>query len=177
MATIDYLKFYDDESYLMGEVARRFHETGIIEPADFYMLLIWKANRAKSYHRERLKKKASGSFGNAVSKIASSLWPSSERRERMRILMEDWDFSLPTASAILAILYPTEFTVYDYRVCDEIKHKYRPYLCFSDSLWTEYEDFQNRVVSETPAHLSLRDKDRFLTARSFRKEVESACSA
>jgi hypothetical protein len=173
----NYLKFYDDESYLMGEVADRFHKAGgTIEPADFYMLLIWKSNRAKNYQRDRLKHKA-GSFQKAVSEIASALKSSVERRERLRILIQDWEFSLPAATAILTILYPTEFTVYDYRVCDEIDHKYRPYLCFSDSLWAEYEEFHRKVENEPPAGLCLRDKDRFLTGRSNRMEIESDCNS
>lgn len=175
MATIDYLKFYDDEGYLMGEVANHFHETGALAPVDFYMLLIWKANRAKSYHRERLKKKALGSFERAVSQIASSLWSCRDRKERVRILIEDWEFSLPTATAILAILYPAEFTVYDYRVCAEVNHQYRPYLSFSDFLWADYEEFQKKVEGEAPSGLCLRDKDRFLTARSFRKGIVREC--
>ncbi|HXR38605.1 MAG TPA: hypothetical protein VN776_05915 [Terracidiphilus sp.] len=175
MASIDYLKFYDDENYLMGEVAQKFHEAGTIDPVDFYMLLIWKANRAKGYHKKRLQKKASGSFKEAVSRIATSLWTCAERKERMQILVEDWEFSLPTATAILAILYPSEFTVYDYRVCDELKHDYRPYLSFSASLWAEYEEFQKKVEREAPADLCLRDKDRFLTGRSYRKGIEAEC--
>lgn len=175
MESVDYLKFYDYESYLMGEVAHQFHESGTLAPVDFYMLLIWKANRAKRFHWERLQKKASGSFKSAVSKIASSLWSCSERKERFRVLVEDWGFALPTATAILAILYPTEFTVYDYRVCDEISHKYRPYLYALDSAWSEYEEFQKSVEREAPADLCLRDKDRFLTGRSFRRGIEHEC--
>lgn len=38
----NYLKYFDDEAYLLDEVAPRFRETGHIDPADFYMMLIWK---------------------------------------------------------------------------------------------------------------------------------------
>lgn len=172
----DYLKFYDDERYLIDDVGKRFRETGILDPADFYMLLIWKANRAKNRHRDRLKKKA-GSFQKAVSQIAASVHSSPEQRERLRILMEEWEFALPTATAVLTILYPKEFTVYDVRVCKELGEKYHPERPFSDSLWTGYEKFREKVRNETPVGLSLRDKDRFLMGRSMRKDIKRDCSA
>src|ERR1019366_230493 len=115
---IDYRDFYHDEEYLLG-VGERFRQTGEIEPADFYMILVWKANRAKNYHRNRLKDKA-GTFQAAVSTIASQLFSSTNEKQQLEILLEKWGFALPTASAILTILYPTHFTIYDYRVCKEV---------------------------------------------------------
>jgi hypothetical protein len=178
-STADYLKFYDDETYLLKEVGPRFHDTGMIEAADFYTILIWKANRAKNYHLKRLKLLTqSGTFQNAVDQIAGALKESPMQKERLRVLMTDWWFSLPTASAILTILYPSEFTVYDYRVCKELGlQKDLSQRVFSDVLWSEYESFRERVKAATPSHLSLRDKDRFLTGRSFRREVERDCQS
>ena len=90
--------------------------------------------------------------------------------------MKDWWFALPTATAILAILYPDEFTVYDWRACEEIKahgdYKKLANREFSDTLWADYQNFIGAVRLETPDELSLRDKDRFLMARSYRQEIE-----
>jgi hypothetical protein len=175
----DYLKFYDDETYLLEVVGPRFHDTGMIDAADFYTILVWKANRAKNYHLKRLKLLAqAGTFQNAVDQIAAALKQSPMQKERLRVLMADWLFSLPTASAILTVLYPSEFTVYDYRVCKEFGlQKDLSQRVFSDVLWSEYELFRGSVEAATPSHLSLRDKDRFLTGRSFRKEVERDCQS
>jgi len=167
---IGYLKFYDDEEYLL-EVGERFRENGKIDAADFYMLLIWKANRAKNYHRDRLKDK-SGTFQAAVQNIASELFASTEQKQRLQILMEKWGFALPTATAILTILYPDDFTVYDWRVCGEVGRPYRPWLG-----WDEYEQFKKAVIDETPDGLSLRNKDRFLIGRSIRRGIERDCVA
>jgi hypothetical protein len=175
----DYLKFYDDEHYLLAEVGPRFRDAGIIDAADFYMILIWKANRAKTYHLKRLKSLVhGGTFQDAVNQIAASVKKSATGRERLRVLMADWWFSLPTASAILTILYPEEFTVYDYRVHDELGlNKDLSQRAFSYALWSEYEDFIRKVQEATPARLSLRDKDRFLIGRSIRNEVEADCQS
>jgi hypothetical protein len=72
----------------------------------------------------------------------------------------------------LALLYPDEFTVYDWRVCEEVGCKYTPWKDFSDALWDHYESFKQAVIAQTPSHLCLRDRDRFLIGRSFRKQVE-----
>lgn len=170
----DYLAFYDPEAYLL-RAGRRFRETGDLDVRDFYMILIWKANRAKIYHKSRLTKIA-GSFDGAVKRIASELLNAREPRIRLALLMENWKFALPTATAILTILYPEEFTVYDYRVCAELNRTYRPWVEFSDKLWEEYCQFKRSVLDSTPAGLSLRDKDRWLMGRSFRMQVESECS-
>lgn len=36
------------------------------------------------------------------------------------MLVKKWEFFLPTAAAILTILYPDEFAIFDWRVCDEL---------------------------------------------------------
>jgi hypothetical protein len=167
----DYRDFYDDEKYLLEAVGERFRQTGKIEPADFYMILVWKANRAKNYHRDRLKDMA-GSFRAAVENIASQLSSSSEDKQRLQILLEKWGFALPTASAILTILYPKDFTVYDGRVCKEVGRAYKNWLG-----WDEYEEFKKAVIANTPKDYCLRDKDKFLIGRSTRNDIERDCAA
>src|SRR6266446_3367439 len=168
MDETDYRKFYDAERYLLDEVGPRFRETGELEPADFFTLLIWKAERKKNDHKKRLAKIA-GSFENAVHQVASELHKSTAHKHRLEVLINKWRFYLPTASAILTILYPDVFTVFDWRVCKEVVCAYEPWRSrrsFSDVLWGRYESFKQAVINQTPTHLSLRDKDRFLIGRS-----------
>jgi hypothetical protein len=178
MDDTDYRKFYGHEKYLIDEVGPRFRETGKLKPADFYTLLIWKAERAKNLHKKRLTELA-GSYEKAVHKIASELRKITNDKDRLEILMRNWRFSLPTASAILTVLYPSVFTVYDWRVCDEVGIDYEPWCSrsFSDALWSHYESFKQAVIDQSPAHLSLRDKDRFLIGRSTRKSIEQDCKS
>ena len=171
----DYLKFYDIEKYLFEEVGPRFRNGHVIEPVDLFMIFIWKANRAKTRVRDRLKRKA-GTFEKAVKEIAVSLIAAKGTRERLRNLMQDWGLKLPMASAILTVLYETEFTVYDTRVCMQLGLEYRPDREFSDALWTDYEQYMRAVVNATPSHLSLRDRDRFLWGKSLRLNAERDCN-
>jgi hypothetical protein len=163
----NYLKLYDSngERYLLEEVGPHFRTTGIIKPVDFFMIFIWKAERAKTYERERLKAIA-GSFTNAVAEIANSLYSTEDQKERLQILMNHWKMYLPMASAVLTILYPDEFTVYDRRVCEQLKIKYRSQARFSEHLWNDYRQLKEAVIKNTPSGLSLREKDRYLWAKS-----------
>jgi hypothetical protein len=173
----DYLKFYDLETYLLGEVGTHFRKTGLIEPVDFFMIFIWKSNRAKTKVRDRLKSRA-GAFDKAVAQIAVSLADAKGNKERLRILMQDWGLKLPMASAILTVLYEDEFTVYDVRVCKQLVLEYRPDREFSDELWADYGTYQAAVIKGTPPNVkSLRDRDRFLWGRSLRLDAERDCKA
>jgi len=168
---INYGKFYFLEKYLFDEASPRFLETGEIDPPDFYMVVIWKANRAKTRVRRRLTEET-GSFSEAVKRIASSLRSSSSPERRLEILMKEWKFRLPMATAILTVFYPSEFTVYDVRVCNELgKFHDLAHRLFSKKLWAEYRQFVDAVKSDAPKGLSLRDKDRYLWGRSFHMQV------
>ena len=177
----DYGKFYAREEYIFGEVGPRFRSTGRIDPSDFYLILIWKAERAKSRHRKRLVKlaKKRGSFSAAVEEIASSLHATREPDLRLKILMEKWKFLLPTASAILTVLYPEEFTIYDVRLCEELDgfRDLAKKAAFSDELWAafwaDYQRFMKAVKAAAPARLSLRDADRYLWGRSVCKSIQA----
>jgi hypothetical protein len=182
MDGVDYLDYYNDEHYLLDKVGPRFRKTGNLEPSDFLMILVWKANRAVGHHIKRLQERGECSFNEAVSRIAQSLHSCTRPKEKLQLLITKWWFALPTATAILTILYPEEFTVYDVIVCEELKHKYRPQLYASDSPWEEYEAYQAKVLSTAPSELSLRDKDRWLTGHHYyewlkKKELELGCAS
>ncbi|HYX71330.1 MAG TPA: hypothetical protein VE732_01045 [Nitrososphaera sp.] len=44
----DYLKYFDRERYLFEDVHQRFHAEHSLGAFDFFSIIIWKANRAKS---------------------------------------------------------------------------------------------------------------------------------
>jgi hypothetical protein len=170
---MNYLKYYDLEKYLFGDVSVRFRKDGVIDHVDFYMILIWKANRAKNRARDRLAREA-GSFSNAIREIGTALRETKGAKERLGVLMNKrWDFRLATATAILTVLYPEEFTIYDERVVGQLgKFRKLGHKSFSDRLWEGYSEFKRVVEKSTPAELSLRDKDRYLWGKSFYEKAK-----
>ena len=83
-------------------------------------------------------------------------------------------FALPMATAILSVLYPEEFTIYDRRVC-EVLGKFEKLNNISKfpKVWDRYLEFKRAVESRAPKGLSLRDKDRYLWGESFGKQLRS----
>src|SRR5260370_39668696 len=111
-------KFSHGEGALLRGVGLRLQKGGELGPADFYMVLILKAARAKNYHKKRLTKIA-GSFGTAVRQIASELHRSTKPKHRLEVLIDKWLVSVPTGRAILRFLFPSAFTIYDWLVFKE----------------------------------------------------------
>jgi hypothetical protein len=181
---VNYLKYYDLERYLFGPVRERFNQEGVIDPIDFYMILIWKSNRSKNYGKDRLFE-AAGNFPTAVKKIADAVYQARGTKERFKILLDEpWKFSVALGSAILTVLYPLDFTVCDTRVCHQL-HKmmksppgapsFPKTLSASTSrfelVWRQYKTFKKAVEDYTPPELCLRDKDRYLFGKSFYKQA------
>ncbi len=174
----DYGIFHNLERYVSDKVHRRFHEHGSLDSFDFFCIIIWKANRAKSKVAERVARldnlKGKGLDGR-IRNLTETLFKIQENKGRMRYLMKGIGFRLPMASSILTVLYPDDFTVYDVRVCsqlrDEKTHRRLANKVDFDSIWTGYIQFKKAVEEETPSHLSLRDKDRYLWGKSFHDQL------
>ena len=166
------------EPYLIDEVGRHFRETGELAAEDFWLILIWKANRAKNNERRRFEKLGECTFEEAVTRIARALFEARSPKDRLGILMRGWKMKLATASAVSTILYPEDFTVYDVRVCDQLGsfHTLKDRR-FTGRLWADYQHFVEAVINATPAHLNLRQKDHFLWGQSLRDDVRAELRA
>ncbi len=78
---------------------------------------------------------------SAVTALAKDIKKAETNKELMSCLIEDWGFRLPMASAILTVLYPEEFTVYDVRVCNEVEGYHSIHARKFEGLWKGYEEF------------------------------------
>jgi hypothetical protein len=136
--------------------------------------VIWKANRAKSRVAARLLAKGFNDLETAVTALTSGLAEQPSHKDRLHYLWDDWGFRLPMASAILTVLYPADFTIYDYRVCEQLDDFYNLASCSKfEEVWPGYARLVDRVRQVTPEGLSLRDKDRYLWGASAAKQLEA----
>jgi hypothetical protein len=77
-------------------------------------------------------------------------------------LVADWGFRLPRAPAILTVLYPTVFTVYDVRVCDVLGNvRHMQYRTNFEALWAEYQTYVAAARHAPTEKDDLRDQDRW----------------
>jgi hypothetical protein len=177
----DYLRYFHREQYLFEDVHARFHKDRSLGAFDFFSIVIWKANRAKSKIARRLltKDRKSKRDLNARCRILTkSIHAAPDHPERLRILIKDWGFALPMASAILAVCYPEAFALYDYRVRDQIKGFPKLTTTDFDELWKGYEKYIKKICKLAAQQEGLRDKDRFLYGKSnavqLRKDIQRA---
>ncbi|MEZ6243156.1 MAG: hypothetical protein R3B57_08945 [Phycisphaerales bacterium] len=167
---MDYLKYYSLEDYLFNVVHPRFQTDGALSAFDFFSIVVWKANRAKSKVARLLMTHdpdRRDSLDQICNDLTRQLNAMASDEERLKFLMQHRGFRLPMASAILTVLWPDSFSVYDVRVCDQLGDHHRlANLVSWRSIWTGYQAFLSDVHAAEPRGLCLRDKDRFLWGRS-----------
>jgi hypothetical protein len=151
----DYLNYYDLEQYLFEQVGPRFHTEHSIGAFDFFSIVIWKANRAKSKIAGRLWRKAQPEedLDAIARRLTASLYRARDACERFRLLLDEkeWGFYLPMASAVLTVLWPDEFTVYDMRVCDQLEKALGGHCRIFKRIAEQLkEDIQRGFKTETP---------------------------
>ena len=138
--------------------------------------MIWKANRAKSKIAKKLLTAFKGmTLDDAVLELTKGIAAQETPAEKLRFMLSGkTPFALPMATAILSVLYPEEFTIYDRRVCEVLGNfsKLKNITKFA-KLWDGYVEFKRAVESRAPKGLSLRDKDRYLWGMSFANQLRS----
>lgn len=160
-----YSKYYDLENYLFSEVCENFLKRGYLTAAEFFCIVIWKANRAKTKIKKKLTE--NGTVAEVVRKITEQIFEAKKADEKLNILLKKWDFGMPMATAILSVLFPSEFTVYDYRVRDQLGLK---------SIYStkKYFDYFLPMVHKAAKEYNktLRETDKELWGKSFFQDLE-----
>lgn len=165
------LQYYDLEDYLFGEVNRRFRQDESLGGFDLFSIIIWKANRAKTKIARRLLQQFPD-LETAARSLTSAVFRAADSEARLRTLLGGYGFGLPMATAILAVLYPDDFTVYDVRVCEQLNEFGNLGNLTAGRVWPGYQRYRQAVIDAAPAGLSLRDADRYLWARSASLQLE-----
>lgn len=163
--------------YLFGEVTKRFTRDRTLSVFDFFCIVSWKANRAKSKVASRLRVYAqTKDLSVAVARLAAQIRAASDSKAKLAVLVEDAGFKLPIASAILSVLYPNTFTVFDRRVCEVLRvltgqdfYNLKGKSAF-DELWPHYLKYK-LAVEQNGVGDSLREKDCHLWGTSFRDQL------
>lgn len=170
-----FLNYYNLNDYLFQVINKRFHENGSLDATDFFCIVIWKANRVKSIIASRLLK-IFNTLEEASRTITSHLHNESiSDFDRFHYLL-GLGFRIPMLSAILTVLYPERFLVYDYRICshpgfDEFKKLENPSKD-PQSDWRLYQAYIDAVIISTPSWMSLRQKDQYLWGKSFALQLK-----
>jgi hypothetical protein len=164
---IEFEKQYDQERCLFEVVGPRFQRQRWLSAYDLFSIARWKANRAISKVASSLVHISGSGLEQTSRELTQDIFKACDDHERFLVASGKWKLRLPMASAILTVLFPDAFTVYDVRACEFLGD----FSNLADkanlvSRWQRYVAFVDAVKRSTPANLSLRDKDRYLWARS-----------
>ncbi len=179
---IDYRKYYNLEQSVFVEIKENFERNKHLTAVEFFMIVSWKSNRPKPRIAKWLILNCeTGSLDTDVVKFTTELSKLKDEQLLAHLVSVD-GIGLAMASAILSVLYPDKFTIYDYRVCEILNnHKTlgdRAYGIKSrDSekalkLWEGYKKFIKDVDEFVDEDFSLRDKDRYLWGKSFYEQLK-----
>lgn len=107
-----------------------------------------------------------------IKELTEKIYHAKSDKDKARVLLEEYEFRLPMSSAILGILYPENFTVYDIRVCETLtSFSNLDNLSDFEKKWLGYETYIQAVKNYGPDNFSLRDKDRLLWGKSFYEQL------
>ena len=87
-----------------------------------------------------------------------------DKKEKLKILIQNWKFRLPMASSILTVLYPEDFTIYDYRVRNQLDIE--DFGDRKNQIERYFSEFLPKVREQGKGN-NLRAKDKYLWGKSF----------
>ncbi|MBO0938319.1 hypothetical protein J2I47_17340 [Fibrella sp. HMF5335] len=175
---IDYRIYRDLEKHIRTKVHSDFHANGSIGAMDFFCIIIWKSNRAKSKVAKRLFD-SNLSLDERCHELTKRIYNEKTNKGKLKILFKEYKFRIPIMSAILSVLYPDDFTVYDFRVCESLKARNEndfsklESLTNFDELWLRYSNYVEVVKRAIPLYNSLTEKDHYLWGQSFYSQLEN----
>jgi thermostable 8-oxoguanine DNA glycosylase len=161
-------KLYNLEDYLFEVVSQRFREKQVLEPYDFFAIVIWKSNRAKTKIQSGLH-----AAGKTVEELMREVSQAETPQGKVKALTQVWGIGLAMASAILTVCYPDKFTVLDYRAWETLTGESMAGLPqrFPESAeeYVQYCQACRRLAHQVG--LSLRDLDRALWAKNWKDDL------
>ena len=165
------------ENHIRKEVFDAFHKHGSIGAKDFFCIIIWKANRAKSKIANNLLKREPD-LELCCRTLTSKLFNLSSQKEKLYLLIKEYGFRLPMSSAILSVLFPHQFCIYDFRVCETLQeYANLNQLTDFENIWNGYSKYILAIKNIEPSNLSLVEKDHYLWGKSFYQQLENDISS
>jgi hypothetical protein len=154
------VKLYNLEGYLFEVVSQRFRQQKTLNRYDFFAIVIWKLNRAKTKIQSGL-----DAAGKAVEELMREVSQAETPQAKVEALTEIWGIGLAMASAILAVCYQEEFTVLEKASVEGLPSRYPQ----SPEEFLQYCQACRRFADQ--AGLSLRNLDRALWAKNWEENL------
>ncbi len=127
-----YIDLYDTEQYLFKVVGPCAKARGYLTFDEFYKIAMWKSARQKQrYLKNR----------EHIEQISREAFSEHEEGRKMDLLCQLEGVSVPTASALLTIVYPERYAVIDVRCLEQLRNMGHPIGNYpSLKTWVTYLD-------------------------------------
>lgn len=150
-----YIKLYNIENHLFGFIGPNAKERGFLLFDEFYKICMWKSARQKQRY---IKNK------DAVEQKTRQAFSEVDECRKVEILCQLDGVSIPTASALLTVVYPEKYGVIDIRCLEMLrkegcgigKHPSR-------NTWLKYLDIMREWAREN--QVTPREMDMALFAK------------
>ncbi len=174
---MNYEKYYDLETFIFNEVKEAFHRNRKLTAEQFFCIIIWKAERVKSIIAkkiiERIEIDGVSGLEDKIGVITSEIYKADSYKGKLKVLLVEYEFRLPTASAILSVLYPDHFSVYDVRVCEILKGDFHKIADRTfEKLWIGYVSYLEKVRNVS-LKATYREADKYLWGKSLYDQLIS----
>lgn len=146
-----YIELYDTEKYLFSIIGPNVKKNGFLSFEDFYQICMWKSVRPKKRYIANKEK---------IKEISKRAFSEKDETKRIKILCELDGVGIPTASAILTIIYPEKYAVIDIRCLEALNNILKIDINKNVSIktWIKYLEIMRKLAKEnevTPRELDM----------------------
>ena len=155
-----YLGEYHVEGLLFNTIGPRAKKRLYLNFDEFYKICMWKSPRPKKYYL---------SNKNTVRKITRKSFSLNDDLLKIKELCKLNGIGMPTASAILTVVFPDKFGIIDVRCLEELNnlgHKIK--ISMSPKTWLEYIEIIRSLAKEN--NVTPREIDMVLFAMHREKQ-------
>lgn len=145
----NYIDLYDTENYLFKVIGPRVKKRGHFLFSEFYKICMWKSSRPKQRYINNK---------NKIERISKSAFGEGDEKRKMEILCHLNGVSVPTASALLTIVYPEKYAVIDIRCLEMMRKTEKISKYPSIKTWLKYLDIMrawSKENSVTPREMDM----------------------
>ena len=136
----DYLAFYNIENYLFNNIGVKAKKRGFLQFSEFFEICMWKSKRPKQRYLKNKK---------LVEKITKKAFFETDELNKIKLLCTLEGIGIPTASALLSVVFPKKYPIIDIRCLEQLKYlKYKISKYISEKVWIEYLEIMRNFASQ-----------------------------
>ena len=149
-----YLEFYNLEDFLFNKIGKRVKEKGYLDFDEFFAIAMWKSVRQKNNY---LKNK------ETIKSISKLAFVEKDESKKMELLCSLPGVGVPTASAILTVVFPSKYAIIDIR-CVEMLNRigFKLPSVISVKSWIKYLEIMRELANQY--NLTPREMDKVFFA-------------